>query len=408
MKQYRIFALFAGAYFLTQLLRTVNAVVGPVLIEDTGVSAAQLGVLSSAFFLGFALVQLPVGLGLDRFGPRAVQLALLPLLAAGAWITAAADTFPALLLGRVLIGLGGGACLMSGFKAIAGWFPHQRLALGNGMLMAFGALGAVSAGAPLEALLGIVGWRSVFVAIGCAMLLLVLGLAATPMPSRPGGTPRFTELVRGLGAVSVSPLFLRVCPLYVTTHGVFLAFQSLWMTPWLESVSGVDHAVAARCVSLSSLTMAFGYLLLGTVADRLARRGVALTTTAGWGMAAFIVLQCAMAARLPLGPEAVWAAYGVLGGVGVLAYAIVAQPLPSALAGRSNALLNVCVFIGAFAFQSGIGFLLEAFGGASAAPANYLRAMAALIVVQSLTLAWYVLAPRILGEPRALPARQPM
>src|SRR5512134_357876 len=113
----RIFIPFALGYFLSYLYRTVNAVLAPDLVRDLGLDPAGLGLLTSAYFFAFALAQLPIGILLDRYGPRRVEACLLLFAAAGALLFARATSLPELLLGRGLIGLGVAACLMAAFKA---------------------------------------------------------------------------------------------------------------------------------------------------------------------------------------------------------------------------------------------------------------------------------------------------
>jgi MFS family permease len=139
---------FAAGYYLSYLFRTITALASARLGADLGLGAAELGLLTAAYFATFAAMQLPVGVALDRFGPRRVQFVLLPVAGLGAALFAAAERFPLLLLGRALIGLGVAAALMAGLKALALWVPKERLALANGVYVMLGALGAVTATAP--------------------------------------------------------------------------------------------------------------------------------------------------------------------------------------------------------------------------------------------------------------------
>jgi MFS family permease len=102
----RVLLPFAAAYFLSYLYRSVNAVIAPDLVSDFALSAAELGLLTSAYFLTFAAFQLPLGLLLDRFGPRRTDAALLLIAALGGMVFALAHGLPLLILGRALIGLG--------------------------------------------------------------------------------------------------------------------------------------------------------------------------------------------------------------------------------------------------------------------------------------------------------------
>lgn len=161
-KVLRIFSSFAFGFYLSYLFRSVNAVIAPDLIRDIGVDAANLGLLTSAYFISFALFQIPLGIILDRQGPRKVEAGLLLFAALGAVIFALSDTLMNLVIGRALIGLGVSACLMASFKSFADWFPKERLALANGAIMMAGGLGALTATAPVEFILQFTDWRGVF------------------------------------------------------------------------------------------------------------------------------------------------------------------------------------------------------------------------------------------------------
>src|SRR5262245_11184982 len=169
-----LFDPFAAAYFLSYLFRVINAVLAGPLVEQFDLDAAQLGVLTSIYFLTFAAAQLPVGAAIDRFGPGPVQAVLLPIAAVGALVFATASGVPGLLIGRGLIGLGVAAALIAGLKAIADEFPRERLPLVNGAFVAFGAAGAICGTAPLDWLLARLDWRSVFVLLSAASLFVAL------------------------------------------------------------------------------------------------------------------------------------------------------------------------------------------------------------------------------------------
>ena len=153
---------FAAGYYLSYLFRTINALIAADLAAELGLSAADLGLLTSIYFLVFAAAQIPFGILLDRHGPRSLQSSLLLLAGAGALVFALADNLVGLLLGRALIGVGVALALMAGFKAIVLWFPAERLALANGWFVMLGALGAVTATAPADVIVANVGWRGLF------------------------------------------------------------------------------------------------------------------------------------------------------------------------------------------------------------------------------------------------------
>src|SRR4030095_2041978 len=156
---------FLAGYYLSYILRAVNAVLGPVLAAEFGISAAGLGLLTGVYFFSFGLFQIPLGVLLDRFGPRRVNGALLVLAGAGAMLFARAASFDELVLARALIGLGVSACLMACMQAFILWFPPQRLSTMIALAYSMGGLGALTASAPVELALRYHGWREIFVAL---------------------------------------------------------------------------------------------------------------------------------------------------------------------------------------------------------------------------------------------------
>ena len=145
-----VFLPFAAGYYLSYLFRTINTLISEPLAAELGLDAANLGLLTSVYFLVFGAVQIPVGALLDRFGPRRVQSVLLVVAAGGAALFAASTDLLGLLIARAMIGLGVAAALMAGLKAIVTWFPRERVALINGYMIMLGALGGVTATAPVR------------------------------------------------------------------------------------------------------------------------------------------------------------------------------------------------------------------------------------------------------------------
>ena len=205
---------FGAGYFLSYLYRSINAVIGPPIAVEFGLGAADLGLLTSAYFLGFGLFQLPLGILLDRYGPRRVQCALLLVATAGALLFATASSIAPLTLGRALVGIGFAGGLMASFKAITVWFPRRRWPLVNGLLMGFGGLGTMAATTPVEmALAWGASWRDVFHALAAVTAVVsFLILLAVPAhdSEREGRADSMGEALAGLGLIFRDRLFWRV------------------------------------------------------------------------------------------------------------------------------------------------------------------------------------------------------
>jgi predicted MFS family arabinose efflux permease len=395
-----VLAPFAAGYFLSYLFRSVNAVIGPRLVADIGLSATGLGLLTSAYLLAFALFQLPLGLLLDRFGPRRVQAALLATAAAGALLFAIGEDLPTLTIARALIGLGFAGGLMSGFKAIVLWVPEPRRALANACVMSFGALGILVATVPVELAVEAVGWRAVFVGLA-AITLAVAALVLTAVPERGATGPGAgLELqIAGLLRIARDPVFWRLAPLMATTAGTHIAIQTLWAGPWLRDVAGLDRIGVANYLMAMAIGFLIGILSIGAVADRLGRRGIDLLTV----MLGFLVLSLAAQLAIVLGwthlALPIWTLYGLAGQAAILGYPWLAAHYGAALSGRANTAINLLTFLAAFGAQYAIGALIDLLPAPAAggyAARGYQLGFGTFFALQLLALAWYLPGRRAL------------
>ncbi len=400
----RVFVPFALGYFLSYLFRVVNAVIAPDLVRDIGLDAGDLGLLTSAYLLSFAAFQLPLGILLDRFGPRRTEAALLVFAALGAIVFALAEGRTGLIAGRALVGFGVSACLMAAFKAFVLWFPRDRLPLVNGCQMAAGGLGALAATAPVEWALAVTDWRGVFLLLGGLTLVVALVLFAV-VPERDGtqAGESLAAQVRGIGRVFTSQLFWRAAPLTVLSQASFLSIQGLWSGPWLRDVAGLDRSGVAGSLSLIAAAMVAGFIVIGWAAGRLARSGVPPLSVGVLGMVLFLAAQAMLVLQIEGAALASWIAFGFFGTSGIVPYAALSQRFPPHLAGRLNTGLNVMVFVIAFAAQWGIGAIIglwpaTATGGYH--PDGYRAAFGLTLVLQFAALLWFALYRRQ-GVPRA-------
>ncbi len=386
----RCFLPFAAGYFLSYAFRAVNAAIGPDLSRELGLGPGAFGAITSVYFVTFALAQLPLGVALDRWGPRRTESVLLCAAAIGAAIFAHASGTTELLVGRALIGLGVSSCLMAAFKANALFWPISRLPLVNGLLMGFGGLGAASATIPVEWLLAATDWRGVIDLMAIATVgIAALVWFAAPDPASVAVKASLTMQVRGIATLLASPIFWRVTALTGISHGTYLAYQTLWAGPWMRDVAGLDRADVAVGMALVTGMMAFGYPIVGAIADRLSARGVATADTFGIYATLFIVLQIPLAAGWNGAPLASWAAFGFLGCGTVVGYAALTQLSPPEMAGRVNAAINLVVFLVAFAVQWGVGATLTAYS--TNLPEGHTIALSTVTGLQVLAWLWFIL-----------------
>lgn len=389
-----VFLPFATGYFLSFLFRSINAVIAADLARDVGVGASGLGLLTAAFFVGFAAVQLPLGVMLDRWGAARVQSALLVLAAAGSAAFAAGDGLASLVAARALIGLGCAGGLMAAFKAIVKWYPPQRLSLVNGCYLAMGGLGAIAATQPVEALLGVMSWRGVF----ALLAVLCLGSAALIFSLVPRGDavdqpPPLRTQLHELRGILRDPLFWRLIPVSLTGTGGTLAIQGLWVGPWLADGVGLARAPVATRLLVLSVAMTAGFVLTGLVADRLRERGVSSLTTMAWGTAISIAALAAITAGFDAAGTWHWIVFGLFGQVTAIVYPTLSRHFGAAFAGRAGTANTLLVFVGIFALQSAMGAIIDLWprDAAGAYPRQaYQAAFAAVLAGLVLSLAWLV------------------
>ena len=230
-----VLAPFSAGYFLSYLYRTVNSVIGDLLRAEFSLSNSDVGLMTAAYLLGFGLFQVPLGMLLDRYGPRRVNTALLLVAATGAAVFALSNSAIGLFIGRGLIGMGVSSALMSSFKAVNQWYPADRWAAMNGVILVMGGLGAVVGSEPIQAALAVTDWRTLFfILAGVTAFVAFLILIVVPDRPQEGEPETFGDLMRGMKRVYSSRAFWGLMPIALTTMGIGLAIPGALGGPVAE------------------------------------------------------------------------------------------------------------------------------------------------------------------------------
>ena len=383
----RVVLVFGLAYFLSYAMRAINAVIAPALSADLHLSNADLGLLSAAYFMGFGLMQLPIGVWLDRHGPRRTESALLLFGALGAAIFAASDTLLGVWVGRALIGVGVSACLMAAFKAFRVWYPPERQSQLGSYMLVIGTAGALSATVPVALLLPVVGWRAIFFGVAAAILLAAWVLfsrlraveQSMPMhdPMRsPSGDAVSTatstaaatssaDSALGYVAIFADPYFRRMALLGAVHQGGFMALQSLWAGPWMMTVLGMSVEQTSHILFLFNLALLLAYLGLSWWAPRYVaygqRAGLPVLRVVAVGLSISVLVQGLMVLLPYESSWWLWIVFAIVITVTTLSQTHVSLAFPTALVGRANSAFNLTLFVGAFSVQWGIGLLVDLF-----------------------------------------------
>ncbi len=401
----RVFFPFAAGYFLSYLYRVVNAVIATDLVADLGIGPSSLGLLTSTYFIAFASFQLPLGVLLDRFGPRKVEGILLLFAAAGAFVFSRSDSLAGLVVGRALIGFGVSSCLMAAFKAYTLWFAMERWPLVNGFQMAAGGLGALAATAPVQTALTVTDWRGVFLVLAIfTVVVAVIVVLAVPEKSTADSYERLRDQVRGVKTVFTSMAFWRTAPLTTMSQASFLSIQGLWAGPWLKDVAGLSREAMAGVLFWVAVAMIVGFISLGFLAGRLSRLGLGVLTTAVTGMGAFMGIQFLIVVAPAAWNRFLWILFGFFGTSGIIAYAAMSQRFPRRLSGRVTTAINLLVFLAAFAGQWAIGAIIGCWpvgvdGGYS--QSGYQAGFLSMLVLQVVALIWFFVAGRMMARKKS-------
>ena len=355
-----IFLPFACGYFLSYLYRSTNAVLAPYLSNDLSLNAEQLGLITSAYFLTFALFQLPLGVLLDKYGARKVQSILFLVAATGAILFSLGNDVWSLVIARGLIGLGVSGALMGAFQAFAIWFPKERLPLLVGLFMSAGGMGAIVASTPLEMALQITDWRGVYFFLGIITILIgLLIFFIVPEKKQTAIDEKPLPILKVLKNIYTSYAFWRIGPLSGIAGGTGLAILGLWAGPWLSDIGKFSKTEIANILFISTIMMTIGTASLGIVTDYLRKFNISPIGVMGGALFVFIIPLTII--TFGLMPKAIWpwVVLSITSLAATLAYAGLSQHFPTSYAARASTAINLICFLVAFIAQYAIGFVMQ-------------------------------------------------
>ncbi|MDY3330333.1 MAG: MFS transporter [Pelistega sp.] len=355
----KIFFLFAFAYFISNLFRGVNVAFAPFLIDELQLTATSLGLLTSIYFIAFALFQIPAGLALDKWGPKRTHAVLLFICALGGLIYALADSFTGLLVGRILIGIGIAVGLAGSILIYTQNFPLARLPMLTGLTVAIGGLGGVVVGAPLTFALEYFHWSSITVVISIITVIIAGGIWFLLPDTHTSRHLSFKAQCQGTIKIFKTPTFWRWVALPAATGGMFYAAHTLWVRSYMSDVLHYSPAEIAGYVSLIGISMVLGTASTGLLARRVEAWGINLHYFSGIGMLSFMLIQFLLILEVPVPPAITWFVFGFAGSSWTVNFAYGAEIFPAHILGRVTTSYNVVFFSAIFLTQLIIGYILD-------------------------------------------------
>jgi predicted MFS family arabinose efflux permease len=386
-----VFTCFAFAYFFSALVRGVTATLAPNFSAEIGLSAGDLGLLAGAYFFGFAVMQLPLGGALDKFGPKRVLLFFLSFAVFGCAAFAIARGFVGLTLARTLIGMGVSACLMAPMTRFRHSFDATAQMRANSWMLMTGSLGMLAATLPVQWLLPVWGWRGLFVGLAAMFALAMVLIAAFVTPDTTSKAAPHAPVQGGYAEVFRHPTFIRFAPMGFFHYGGMVAVQSLWAGPWLSQVGGLNAADTALGLFGINFAMLVSFWLWGVWVPRLYAKGWTAQSLIARGLPlSLLVLVVAVA----LGRHATagaWALFCAASTFVSLSQPAIAQAFPQALAGRALSAYNLVIFLGIFVTQWGMGLVIDALKAAGWRTESSFQAAFALMAVACLfSYVWFL------------------
>jgi predicted MFS family arabinose efflux permease len=352
-----------GIYIVSQFLRNSVGVIAPNLAGELGLSASEVGLLSSVFFFSFAAAQIPLGVALDRYGPRRCMLVCAAIATLGTLIFAVAPAPFWLIAARILMGLGSSCYLMAPLALYAKRYPPDRFATLVGIQLGLGTLGTLLATAPFAVAVAFIGWRMSFVVVA-GLVLAAMAVVAVVVPEDKDDGPHARETLREslagtLAAVRI-PSFWPVFAMQLASYSSFVVVVGLWGGPYLTHIYGYSLTERGNMLFVAVVAQVVGTMLWGPT-DRLLNSYKIPVLTGHLLTAAAMGLAAVIGEFTPTALFFWFVAIGLFPAAVSVLIAHGKSLFPPQLAGRGMTLMNIGTMGGVFVCQTITGFLIDLF-----------------------------------------------
>ncbi|MDA9134452.1 MFS transporter [Candidatus Pelagibacter sp.] len=358
-KAVTIFLVFALGYYISNLLRAITATISPNLISEFDLSAGDLGLLGGGYFLGFAAVQIPLGYLLDNKGPKKIVSYFLLIAVLGMISFSLSENFITLLISRILIGIGVGACLMGPLTAYRIWYQDETQQRANSWMLMVGAIGMLSSSLPVQFFLPIIGWRMIFITLALLTIFCII-LIIFFIPNWNKANIQSNSNDNGsLKEIWSDKFFKSLVPMGFFNYGGLFAIQTLWAGPWMIKVSGYTPEQSANGLFIIYFSLLISFLSWGYLVPKISKNVSDAIKLLKFGAPLNLIV---LAFIIYLGPKAGayhWAFFAVSSVFLSLTQPAVGMAFSLSNAGKALTSFNLLLFIGAFALQWIIGVIID-------------------------------------------------
>ncbi len=358
-KSVLIFIVFAFAFFISNLLRSIIATLSPILTSEFNLTAGNLGLLAGGYFLGFTCMQIPLGFLLDKHGPKKIVSSFLIIAIVGTASFALAQNFASLLISRVFIGIGVSACMMGPLTGYRIWFADEYQQRANSWMLMVANIGFVFSTLPVQILLPIIGWRWIFVGITFLIIISIVFILLF-IPSWNHKLEKNENELKGkLSDIWSNKFFKSVIPLGFFNYGGMYAIQTLWAGPWMVRVTGYSPLESAIGLFWINFIALIGFFVWGYILPKISKYGLNSFKLMQFGLPISYLVFLSI---IMIGSKAgafLLTIYILTSIVLTLSQPAVALSFPKHLAGKSLTSFNFVIFLGTFTMQWGMGLIID-------------------------------------------------
>lgn len=379
-------ALVAVATMVNYLDRTVLGIAAPYLTKELGLTAASLGVVFSAFSWSYALLQIPGGIFLDRFGTRVTYTLALTLWSAFTGAMGVVGSLAGLVATRIGVGTFEAPCFPANSRILATWFPQQERARANSIYSVGQYAGIAFLSVPLFWITQQFGWRSLFFiagGFGVALGLTFWGVYREPSESTSANAAEIAHIEAGGGgeyrgapvrfSLSQVVWLLRHRQILGASLGQFggnstQVFFVTWFPTYLVTARGMDFLKAGTMAMLPYIGASLGVLVAGQLSDYLLKRtGSAnlarkLPIVGGMLLASTIVAANFVPADANLLVVAIMSVAFFGQGMTNLGWTVISDVAPKELIGLTAGIFNFSANLAGIVTPLVIGFAFQSTG----------------------------------------------
>lgn len=362
-----ICGLGALFYSYEYFLRISPSVMSAQIMQHYNINAAIFGSTSAMYYYAYVPMQLPVGMLMDRYGPRRLLSLACLICVAGSYLYVATPSITMAGLGRFMVGFGSAFAFVGVLKLATIWLPPQRFAMFAGMSAALGTIGAMTGDILMTHLVAAVGWhQTVYLsaAVGVLITFLLWMIVRDVNHHRPAnvdtqiGNDSFRQSLQELAQILSNPqmwiIGLVGCFIYLPTT----VFGELWGIPYLEHARHLSPMASALGISFLFLGFTIGAPIMGWVSDILeTRKKILLLASLFSTVLACILIFADDLSTLQI--NLVLFTLGFMYSSQAIVFAVGREISPASSAGTAIAVANMIVMLGGILFQPVIGFLLD-------------------------------------------------